>query len=336
VQHSKKKAFFYKNFTVTQHYSKMPGYRKAFPTKKPAKGSKAPYRRRRKPLRKRNHAGVKRQIVSKVQEMAETREHQVNQERIFVLANAANPEYQPIPDGTSYRKNACNVLIPTAFTRFPGTTTAVENNALYAKYLQMKLRITFPSGPNILVPDQSLYVIHGYVRPTKLPKIAFKLEGASTETVYTPAQNNITPAFMPWYVMSQIYDDFNSEADQLGWTTKKARRGYTILGYNKVTVDKDTAITSRTHLGAVTPGIGVQEGGPPQILRRITWPMKRKVQYTLATSPGDNYKYPNDAAIPFVCLYNPQWEKQGVDNRPEQGLGVITAEMGSKLWYNDF
>lgn len=307
----------------------MPGYRKAFPSKAPAKRR---YRRnyKRKPNKR------KMQIVKTVKSMAEVREHQVNQERIFVLANLANPEYQPIPDGTSYRKNACNVFIPTAFTNFPGTTTDVENKAIYAKYLQMKLRLTFPSGSNLLVPDQSLYVIHGYVRPTKLPTTNFKITNASTEDVFIPASNNITPAYIPFHVMSQIYDDFNSEADQLSWTKKRARRGYTILGYNKVTVDKDTAITSRTHLGAVTPGVGVQEGGPPQILRRITWPMKRKVQYTLATSPGDNYKYPNDAAIPFVCLYNPQWEKQGVDNRPESGLGVIIAEMGSKLWYHDF
>ena len=307
----------------------MPGYRKAFPTKQAAK---RPYRRRYKKKFNRR----KFQVVRKVQSMAETREHQVNQDRIFVLANLANPEYQPIPDGTSYRKNACNVFIPTAFTNFPGTTTDVENKAIYAKYLQMKLRITFPSGPNILVPDQTLYLIHGYVRPTYLPNTNFRLTGGSTEDVFVPAENNITPAYLPWHVMTQIYNDFNSETDQLGWTTKKERRGYTILGYNKVTVDKDTAITSRTHLGAVTPGIGVQEGGPPQILRRITWPMNRKVQYTLSTSPGDNFKYPNDAAIPFVCLFNPQWEKQGVDNRPESGLGVIIAEMGSKLWYNDF
>lgn len=306
----------------------MPGYRKAFPSKQPAK---RPYKRRyKRPNKKRL------QIVKTVKSMAEVREHQVNQERIFVLANQATPEVPPIPDGTSYRKNACNVFIPTAFTNFPGTTTDVENRAIYAKYLQMKMRITFPSGVNLLVPDQTLYVVHGYVRPTKLPNTNFSLTGASTETVFQPAANNITPAYLPWHVMTQIYDDFNSEADQLGWTTKKERRGYTILVYNKVTVDKDTSITSRTHLGAVTPGVGVQEGGPPQILRRITWPMKRKVQYNLSTSPGANFKYPNDAAIPFVCVYNPQWEKQGVDDRPDSGLGTIQVEFGSKLWYHDF
>lgn len=306
----------------------MPGYRKMFPTKQPA--------RRRNYRKKGGKKNTKQQVVKTVKTMAEVREHQVNQERIFVLANLANPEYAPIPDGTSYRKNACNVFIPTAFTRFPGTETAVENRAIYAKYLQMKMRITFPSGPNILVPDQSLYVIHGYCTPTKLGSTNWKLQDVSTEPVFRPAANNINPAYIPWWVMTQIYDDFNSEADQLSWNTKKERRGYTILGYNKVTVDKDTAITSRTHLGATTPGIGIQEGGPPQVLRRITWPMKRKVQYNLSTSPGDNYKYPNDSAIPFVCVYNPQWEKQGVDNRPESGLGTIQVEYGSKLWYHDF
>ena len=79
----------------------MPGYRKAFPTKGPAKRRRY---NRKKPNKK------KMQIVRTVKSMAEVREHQVNQERIFVLANLANPEYAPIPDGTSYRKNACNVL----------------------------------------------------------------------------------------------------------------------------------------------------------------------------------------------------------------------------------
>lgn len=309
----------------------MPGYRKAFPT---SKSARRPRKRYRKKMTKRARSKMK--IVRQVKAMAEVLEHQVNQDRIFVLANDATPETPPIPDGTSYRKQACNVFIPTALTNFPGTQTAVENRAIYAKYLQMKMRITFPSGPLVLAPDQNLYLIHGYVSPLKLGNTNWRLSGASTEDIFRPAANNISPAYIPWWVMTQIYDDFNGEGDQLSWTTKKSRRGYTILGYNKVTVDRDSAITAGTHLGALDQGIGVQTGGPPQILRRITWPMKRKVQYNLSTSPGDNFKYPNDAAIPFVCLFNPQWEKQGVDDRPEKGLGTIQVEYSSKLWYHDF
>lgn len=309
----------------------MPGYAKAFSGAKPASRPRRRYRKRNT-----KRAKMKRKIVKQVQNMAETEEHLVQWAREYVLANGGTPTYAPLSDGTSFRKNACNVFLPTAFTHFPGTTTQIEGRAIYAKYLQMKLRITFPSGPNILAPNQSLYVIHGYVSPPKLGLENFKIEGASTEAIFRPAANNITGAFLPWYVMTQIYDDFNLENDQLSWVKKKQRRGYTILGYNKVKVDKDTAITSRTHLGAITPGVGVQEGGPPQILRRITWPLKRKIQYQLATSPGDNFKYPNHNSIPFVCLYNPQWEKQGVDDRPEKGLGTIKVEFASKMWFNDF
>jgi len=283
--------------------------------------------------------------------MAELETHTQISEAEMPLANLDTPTYAPdSSSGLSFRRNACNVFIPTAFTKFNlGVDPPFYNpdeakltgESIFAKYLQMKLRITFPSGQNILVPNQTLYLIHGYADPTKLTFDDYKLNMSNGLIADSPPKDKIDASYIPWHVMRLLHEEFNSERDQMDWVGKKQRRGYSILGYNKITVDKDTAITSRTHLGAVTTGIGEQQGGPPQIVRRITWPMNRKVQYTLSkqsdSTPSDRwFKYPNDNAIPFVCLFNPQWEKQGVDNRPESSLGVINVEASSKLWYNDF
>lgn len=306
--------------------------RKAYPSVKKAgfrpRYSKKPKKRQRKTLKM-------------LKPMVEVHTHTRTSTAVMPLANHDTPLYNPSNTGLSFRRNACNVFMPTALTNLSGTE--IDGESIYAKYLQMKLRITFPSGVEILVPNQTLYLIHGYVDPTKLTYDDFVHTMSNGTNVASPPKDKIDPSYLPWHVMNMIHEEFNSERDQLDWIGKKQRRGYSILGYNKVTVDKDNAITSRTHLGAVTQGIGVQEGGPPQIIRRITWPMNRKVQYTLSTissttDPANYFKYPNDNALPFVCLFNPQWEKQGnaLNPRPDAGQGVITVEASSKLWYNDF
>ena len=292
----------------------------------------------------------KRKFVKNIKSMAEMETHEKECSVVMPLANLDRDEYAPGTSGLSFRRQACNVFIPTAFTNFnlgvdppffDPDKAKIDGESIFAKYLQMKLRLTFPSGPDILVPNQTLYLVHGYADPLKLTSDDYKLTMSNGRVAESPPKEYIDQSYIPWHVMKLIHEEFNSEKDQMGWVGKKQRRGYSILGYNKITVDKDTAITSRTHLGAVTPGVGIQEGGPPQIVRRITWPMNRKVQYTLSkqglsTPSSDWFKYPNDNAIPFVCLYNPQWEKQGVDNRPESSLGVINVEVSSKLWFNDF
>lgn len=310
--------------------------RKAYPSTRRA-GFKPKYRR--KPPKR------KRRVIKMLKPMAEVHTHEVESANVYPLANLAQPSFAPSTDGKTFRRQACNVFIPTAFTHFFNGGTDITGESLFAKYLQMKLRISFPQGTQILVPNQTLYLIHGYCDPTKLTYDDFKLNMSNTRSAESPPKDLIDGAYIPWHVSRLIHEEFNSEADQMSWVGKKQRRGYSLLGYSKITVDKDTAITSRTHLGAVQTGIGEQQGGPPQILRRITWPMNRKVQYTLSTisppgagNPGQDqwFKYPNDNSIPFVALFNPQWQKQGVDNRPESGLGTIQVEMSSKLWYNDF
>lgn len=311
--------------------------RNAFPTQK-----KAAFRPRYK---KKKQSRRKRQFNKNISKMSEVSTHEVSSDNVYPLANATTQSYPPSTDGKTFRRQAANVIVPTAFTHFGNGGTDIEGDSIFAKYLQMKIRLTFPSGPNILVPNQTLYLVHGYADPTKLTYDDYTLNMSNQRVAKSPPKDNIDGSFIPWHISRLIHEEFNSEKDQLSWVGKKQRRGYSILGYQKVTVDKDTAITSRTHLGAVTPGVGVQEGGPPQKIVRITWPMNRKVQYTLSTivptgpgNPGQDqwFKYPNDNAIPFVCLYNPQWEKQGKDDRPDAGLGTIQFEYSSKLWYHDF
>jgi len=302
--------------------------RKAYPSTRKAK---RPRMRRKKPISRQ-----KRQFKQNIKKMAELKEHADTGFSIWELANQKDPVFPPTTDGRQFRRNACNVLVPGAFTYMPDEL--MDGQAIFAKYLQMKLRITFPSGPDILVPDQTLYLIHGYCDPMKLTADDFDLTMSNGREVKTVPENLIDKSYIPWYIMDKLHEEFNDENDQMAWLPKSKRRGYSILGYNKITVDKDSAITSRTHLGAVTPGVGVQEGGPPQILRRITWPMNRKVQYTYSKPSEllEGFYYPNDNAVPFVCLFNPQWNKQGFDDRPNAGIGTIKVEAASKLWYNDF
>lgn len=286
-------------------------------------------------IRRKRKGKFKRKFVKNLNKFAETKEHADLAPAPFILANQGQSYFPPTNQGRQVRRDAMNVFIPGAFTYLPDDL--IEGQSIYAKYLQMKLRITFPSGANILVPNQTLYLIHGYIDPLKLSMLETELDMTNGKKAISPSSTLIDKSYIPWKVMDLIYDEFNADNDQMAWLPKRKRRGYSILGFNKVKVDKDTSITSRTHLGAVTPGVGVQEGGPPQILRRITWPMNRKIQYTYSKPSDllDGFYYPNDNAIPFVCLFNPQFMKQGFDDRPDAGQGVIQAETSSKLWYHD-
>lgn len=191
----------------------------------------------------------------------------------------------------------------------------MEGDALFAKYLTMKIQVDYPEGGN--APDQAprpLEVIWGWVNPMNL-------------TAYTtPSATTVQPSAIRAHIENHVKEEFDHINDPLRFHDRK-KRMYNVIGRKTITPNFNRQVpTMVTYLGAA---------GPIQL--QLKWPMMKKVNYQKsARNPwagdlGRAFAYPNEAYLPFVVVFNPDAHMYSETNE----AGRPKVKYHSCMWYND-
>lgn len=217
--------------------------------------------------------------------------------------------------------------------------TCIEGNSIFSRFLKAKLSVSYPrmvAAP--LGAPRAMQVIWGWCNPLCLTDHT------------TPKQDNVEWQGIVDYIENTIKDDFDSKDDPLEFRDKE-RRLYSIIGRRKVVNNLNDNIPNRVSITA-DAGTGATMPNMPVRIVHMKWPTNKKVEYTksyptpAAIEPGVGYSqlpefaYPNQAYLPFVLCYNPDFAKYDKNYSPEGGSPTpdtepITGRFNDCHWFYD-
>lgn len=243
-----------------------------------------------------------------------------------------------IEEGTLPINNAGISFMPDSFYRMQfqpditdQTTDAnreladncIEGTSLFSKYLQVKLQIDYPDGLNS--PSECprpVEVIWGWVNPVNYTSFT------------SPKLDEVTPAEIRDHTLNAIASEFNSMTDPMEFHDKHKRR-YNILGRRKMLPNLTRQVPTK-----VSPFSALGASASAKIHMDINFPMMKKVNYTKSEAKNDDdspqFAYPNEAYLPFVFIYNPDFAMYNPANYPEDpGISPIAYKINDCHWFND-
>ena len=199
----------------------------------------------------------------------------------------------------------------------------IEGSSVFSKYLQVKLQIDYPDGlkaPSVC--PRPVEIIWGWVNPLNFTDFT------------NPKIDEVTPAQIRDHTLDAIAAEFNSMTDPMEFHDKHKRR-YNIIGRRKLLPNIMRQVPTKvSHLSAV--------GGSSsaKIHLNINFPMNKKVNYTKSTAVGDNntpqFAYPNEAYLPFVFVYNPDYDMYNSSSFPDDPqLEPPKYKFNDCHWFND-
>lgn len=223
-----------------------------------------------------------------------------------------------LPPGTSNAIPSTGVYnlltLANFYTQFQvGQRVAVDNsdringNNLFAKYLNVKGIVRFPSMENIQQVPQSLELIWGYCPPI------------NATTVTAPAITGLSPASIYQHITAQVSEYMNSQSDQLRFHPKRDN-SCQIIGRRKIRPNLNrqySAPAGVVHDPGLITDKNVSVGVVPDVKFNVSFKMMRKIHYDRggiisyvddkgATIDEQTYNL-NDHRIPFVCFYQPDY-----------------------------
>lgn len=192
----------------------------------------------------------------------------------------------------------------------------IEGSSLFSKYLTCRIQIDYPDGTT--APNQCprpVEIIWGWVNPLNFTEFT------------TPKIDEVTPAQIRDHTLDAIAAEFNSMTDPMEFHDKHKRR-YNIIGRKKIRPDMRHQVPTRSQYDAP---MGASSS---KILTTINFKMMKKVNYTHSTALGDantpQFAYPNEAYLPFVYLYNPDYAMYNIS-----GVGAVAFKFNDCHWFND-
>lgn len=195
-------------------------------------------------------------------------------------------------------------------------TNCIEGTSLFSKYLQVKLQIDYPDGLEAPIQcPRPVEVIWGWVNPLNFTDFT------------TPKIDEVTPAQIRDHTLDAIASEFNSATDPMEFHDKHKRR-YNIIGRRKLKPDTRMSVPTRALTGSNSTGSSAK------IHMNINFPMMKKVNYTRSTAKDDltlpHFAYPNEAYLPFVFVYNPDFGMYDVS-----GVSPVSYKINDCHWFND-
>lgn len=198
----------------------------------------------------------------------------------------------------------------------------IEGTSLFSKYLQCKVQIDYPDGLNA---------------PSECPRPVEVIWGWCNALNYTdftsPKIDEVTPAQIREHTLASIAAEFNSVTDPMEFHDKHKRR-YNIIGRHKFKPNN-----LRNPPTKVSPFNGMNAAASPKLHFDINFPMMKKVNYTKSVPSDESipqFAYPNEAYLPFVFLYNPDFAMYDGQNYPEDpGIQPIKFKFNDCHWFND-
>lgn len=200
----------------------------------------------------------------------------------------------------------------------PDLFSSIDGKEIFSKYLQEKLLIEYPYGPNgPTAPVRPLEIIYGFVSPLNRTDL--------TE----PNEDNISRTDIIEHVLDLVSKDFDQSTDTMQFKDRR-KRMYNITGRFKV-LPKLMSQVGQIQFG---------NWGAAPMRRNIQWPMMKKIRYKRSVDTHDPsatgpepFMYANQAYIPFFIAYNPDYEKY-LPNVVDPETGIITEQKQIKFSHN--
>jgi hypothetical protein len=201
-------------------------------------------------------------------------------------------------------------------------------DSIFSKYISMKLNFQFPQGQNSILQPYRIQVIHGWMTAP------FSLD---TSGLYGPNRTTVSRAELDAIIAARVGPEFNQAVDRMNFRDK-TKKIYRVEGKKWITINRDSQINQTTFIAPTSEN----KGGPGDSFMQLAWKPMRKVNLldssdTNSSLPPSPYSYPNEAWIPFVCIYTP--DKDNLNNpdktEPMPDESRVTIQAMNCHWYTD-
>jgi len=174
-------------------------------------------------------------------------------------------------------------------------------NSVFSKYIKMRLRFRFPRDEFSIRKNYRIQLIHGWMTAP------YALATTPVGAPYAPARGSVSPAELEKIVARRIGEDFNAVGDDMSFRTKE-KKIYKILGKQWIRPNRNNQIGFAQQFGRYAAETDHLIGGLADVYRDLKWTPMRKTRYTYSNPPdATDFYYPNEAWIPFVCIYCPEF-----------------------------
>ena len=240
-------------------------------------------------------------------------------------------EYQDVVGGLSIPNNDAFTLLDLA-SFYRNSHGFNEYNmigdALFSKYLKIKVQIRWPEGSNMIVNPVKLYLITGWVtQPT----------GWTLNT--TPTEQGATKENLLEHLTAQLKEYFDERRDFLRFR-EKSESNIIISKWQSLQPDLRHAVASvpgqiDVETDPSKPPSIRTTGAVPFVKRSYTWKIMRKYHYSQGTATATGTTppagvtqdtqnlYPNNQSIPFALIYNPEYAR--MRNSKNEDVNAIVA-----------
>lgn len=200
-------------------------------------------------------------------------------------------------------------------------------DSIFSKYISCKLNFKFPQGANCITQPYRIQIIHGWVTAP------FSLDSSG---VTSYVRSNVSRSELDTIVVNRVGPAFNQSVDRMNFRDKE-KKIYKIEGKKWVRLNRNGMISQSVLSLGITG-----HGGPPDSFHQLHWKPMRKVNLTYSddsnsTLPPSPFHYPNEAWIPFVCIYTP--DKDNLTNpdptKPLPDESRVLLESMNCHWYTD-
>jgi len=211
-----------------------------------------------------------------------------------------------------------------------------QGDDIFSKYISCKLNFVFPKGENQILDTYRIQVIHGWMTAP------FALD---TSGVSSYARDAVSRAQLDQIVAARVGTEWNQAVDRMNFRDKE-KKIYKVEGKRWVTVNRTGQINNSGMTNWSRPDgtalVATPAGGPPDAYMRCDWKPMRKVTYTYSTDvnsslPPVPYHYPNEAWVPFICVYTP--DKDNIVNpdptKPMPDESRVLLQSMNCHWYSD-
>ena len=184
----------------------------------------------------------------------------------------------------------------------------VIGDALFSKYLKLKIQMRFPEGTSMIVNPVKLYLITGWCTQPS---------GWTNNT--TPTEGDSTQTYLFAHITNQLKEYFDEREDFLRFR-EKTTSNVRILRWQKLApnLNQSIAAVPAQVIDGEDGELIRTVGAVPFVNRSFTWRTFKKVHLSegkeLATGndaavPDTQNLYPNNQWLPFAIIYNPDFAR---------------------------
>lgn len=232
-------------------------------------------------------------------------------------------------------------------------------NSIFSKFLNFKFQLRFPRGETITLPNADpskppydvpnlmiqaptkVYLVCGWITES----MNYPLDNQPSPSL--PAQSTATQDALDAYITQQLKPFFDDDEDKLQFRPKQTTN-IKIEKYVNLAPKLTQAIATQASPKHPTfipdaPGSPTYTqpatGSIPDVMKSWNQKTNRKIALTQGTNtsyPTDNQNlYPNNSWVPFVVIYNPDYQSQASTAQVDPATGQFTQVQMMEYRWND-